>query len=390
MITRDLEPRLVKLAEKFPVITLTGPRQSGKTTLCRAVFATHPWVNLEIPHVRAFAADDPQGFLSRFPRGAILDEIQRVPDLLSYLQAMVDEDPTPGQWILTGSHNILHSDSISQSLAGRTAVLNLLPLTWCEMMRFPSHPQTLEATLFAGSYPRIFDAELVVSDWLGSYISTFLERDLRQIANVKNLDVFYQFLALCAGRTSQLLNLSSLAGDCGISQPTAKAWISILEASFLVSRLPGFSSNLRKRLVRMPKLHFWDTGLVCYLLGIRSPEQLQNHPLRGAIFESWVVSEIAKHRINSGKRGGLFFYRDQNGAEVDLLIEAPEGITLVEAKSSMTPHASMLKGAKRVQKHLESTPGDCRIKVVYGGRHRQDRVAGSLIPWHDLHQESFV
>ena len=391
MIPRDLTPKLKEAASAFPAITLTGPRQSGKTTLCRDVFRQHPYTTLEAPDIRAFALEDPRAFLSHFQQGAIIDEVQRVPDLMSYLQGIIDEAPAPGRWILTGSHNLLLSDSISQSLAGRTAVLNLLPLTWPESIRFSKHPETLEEVLFTGSYPRIFDAELNPADWLRAYVATYLERDVRMIGNVGDLATFQRFLALCAGRTSQLLNYSSLAGDCGISQPTAKAWISILEASYIAFRLPGYSSNLRKRLVRMPKFHFYDTGLVCWLLGIRSPDQLRTHPLRGAIFETWVVSEIAKHRTNSGETTrSLSFYRDNNGAEVDLIIQDPPGVTLIEAKSSTTASSDLLAGARRVQRHFREAPGPCSINVVYGGDQAQNRTAGRIVPWRELHKASFL
>ena len=391
MVARDLAPRLVSLAEQFPGVMLTGPRQSGKTTLCRSVFPRHPYANLEAPDVRAFAADDPRGFLSQYPEGAVIDEIQRAPALLSYLQTIIDQTPTPGRWILTGSHNFLLSSSISQSLAGRTAILNLLPLSRREIERFSEPPKTLGAVLFAGSYPRIFDAHLSPSDWLASYVATYVERDVRMVGNVTDLGNFQRFLALCAGRTAQLLNYSSLAGDCGVSQPTVKAWINILEASFIVFRLPGYSANLRKRLVRRPKLHFFDTGLVCWLLGIRTPEQLQTHPLRGAIFETWVVSEVVKHWINCGETiSDLAFYRDKNGAEVDLVIEDDSNLMLIEAKSSMTPASSMLTGASRVARHFAERSQSCSISVIYGGNQIQHRTSGSLIPWHDLHNASFI
>ena len=300
---------------KWPSITLTGPRQSGKTTLCRALFPQHQFRSLEAPDVRAFAAEDPRAFLAQFPRGAVLHEIQRVPDLLSYLQGIIDADPAPGRWILTGSQDLSLLESVSQSLAGRTAVHKLFPLTRGETVRFPWHPETLEETLFTGSYPRIFDEGCDASDWLGSCIATCIDRDVRMISNVGDLTAFQHFVTLCAGRTAELLNYSSLAGDCGISQPTARAWLGILETSFITFRMPTFRSNFRKRLVKMPKLHFHDSGLVCWLLGIRNPDQLQAHPLRGPIFETWVVSQIAKHRSNRGETGGISFHRDRNGAE---------------------------------------------------------------------------
>jgi len=382
MIARDLAPRLTEAARRWPAITLTGPRQSGKTTLCRALFPRRPYETLEAPDVRAFAAEDPRAFLAEFPQGAILDEVQRAPHLLGYLQGIIDGDPAPGRWILTGSQNLSLLESVSQSLAGRTAVHNLLPLTRGETLRFSRHPETLEEVLLAGSYPRIFDRQLDAADWLRSYVATYVERDVRMVTNISDLVAFQRFLRLCAGRTAQLLNYSSLAGDCGISQPTAKAWLGVLETGFLVFRLPSFHANIRKRLVKMPKLHFYDTGLVCWLLGIRTPEQLRTHPLRGSIFETWVVSEITKHRANRGEANGLSFYRDRNGAEVDLVIERSGGLTLVEAKSAATPSSSLFRGAERVRRHFRDVdPPD--VIVVYGGEERQERGAGMLVPWQE-------
>ncbi|MXY07226.1 MAG: ATP-binding protein, partial [Rhodothermaceae bacterium] len=272
MIRRDITESLKRAAEGFPVITITGPRQSGKTTLSRGLFENHAFVSLESPDHRAFALEDPRRFLAQFPNGAIINEVQRAPDLLSYLQGVVDDNPNPGLWILTGSQNLLLLSSISQSLAGRTAIFNLLPLTWPEVTRFSKFPQSLDEALFTGSYPRIFDAGLNPVEWFRAYVSSYVDRDVRMITNVRDLTTFQRFIQLCAGQTAQLLNFSSLAGDCGISQPTAKAWISVLEASFIAFRLQNFSGNVRKRLVRMPKLHFYDSGLVCWLLGIRTPE----------------------------------------------------------------------------------------------------------------------
>jgi len=390
MIDRDLAPRLLQAARQFPAVTLTGPRQSGKSTLCEALFPDLAYANLEAPDVRAFATGDPRAFLAQFPDGAIVDEVQRAPDLPSYLQGLIDADPRPGRFILTGSQNLALLKTVSQSLAGRSAVLHLLPLTNNEVRRFGHHPLTLEEVLFTGGYPAILDRRIDPGDWLAAYVATYLERDARTIGNINDLDAFQRFVELCAGRTAQLLNYSSLAADCGVSQPTAKAWLNVLEASFLVFRLRPFHANLRKRLVKTPKLHFQDPGLACWLLGIRSAEQLRTHPLRSALFETWMVTEIAKHRTNRGERGGLTFYRDRSGAEVDLVIERGDRLTVVEAKSSQTATNRLLDAPRRVGAIVQQTGRRCEKIVVYGGDQVQQRSDARLVPWSRLHEEAWV
>lgn len=383
MVGRDLTPRLRAAAEKFPAVTLTGPRQSGKSTLCRALFPELAYVNLEAPDIRDFALQDPRAFLAQFPNGAVLDEVQRTPDLASYLQPIIDRDAKPGRWVLTGSQNFALLQSLSQSLAGRSAVLNLLPLTQAEIARFEHPPTTLDDIIFRGGYPAIYDREIEPSDWLSSYTATYIDRDVRTIANVGDLTTFQRFVALCAGRTGQLLNYAGLAADTGISQPTAKAWLSILQASFIVFLLPPWSGNIRKRLVKMPKLHFCDTGLACWLLGLRSANQLRTHPLRGALVETWVVSELLKQQTNVGERGGLYFYRDQNGVEADVVIDHPDRMTVVEIKAGQTVTTDLLSPARRIREVLNAVKKTDAV-VVYGGDARQDRSDVQLLPWNQL------
>lgn len=272
------------------------------------------------------------------------------------------------------------------SLAGRSAVLHLLPLAWSEIVRFEHHPGSLDKALVAGGYPRIFDRGLDPTDWLRSYVATYIEGDVRTISNIGDLVTFQRFVEFCAGRTGQLLNYSSLASDCGVSQPTAKAWLSVLETSFIAFRLPAFHSNQRKRLVKMPKLHFYDTGLAYWLLGIRSADQLRSHPLRGAIFKTWVVSEIMKHRTNGGVTSGVSFYRDKDGVEADLVIEDGGRLVAVEAKAAATASTSLFDGVSRVRGLLESTDRKVESIVVYGGDEPQQRSAAALLPWARLHE----
>ncbi|MFQ5766938.1 MAG: ATP-binding protein [Acidobacteriota bacterium] len=386
MIRRNLEHRLRSLAGKFPVVTVTGPRQSGKTTLCRAVFPRKPYVSLETLDVRDFARRDPRGFLAQHSEGAILDEVQRVPELLSYVQTLVDEQPAAGRFILTGSANFSLLQSLGQSLAGRTALLALLPLSLQELRRFPDPPSDLYDTLWRGSYPALYDRDLEPGDWYPSYAATYLERDVRTLLNVGDLIAFQTFLKLCAGRVGHLVNLSSLGADAGITHATAKSWLSVLEAGYVAWRLPPFHANVSKRLIKTPKLHFVDSGLACYLLGIRTPDQLREHPLRGAIFETWVVSEVLKARTHRGLPPNLTFFRNRKGAEVDLVIELGRKLLAIETKSGQTIAGDFFAGLEIFAELVQSSSLEHEVRafVVYGGIDPQRCSRASVIPWSRL------
>lgn len=390
MVNRNVEPRLKTLARQFPAIVMTGPRQSGKSTLCQKVFAHLPYATLESPDVRAFALEDPRGFLKQFSKGAVLDEIQNCPQITSYLQEVIDGDPAPGRWILTGSHNLSVMESTSQSLAGRSAGLHLLPLSRQEVVEFSHHPKTLNETLLTGGYPRILDRNLRPADWLSSYVATYLERDVRSISNIGDLVTFQRFAQLSAGRISQLLNLSSLAADCSISQPTAKAWASVLEASFIAFRLPSYHGNVSKRLIKMPKLHFYDTGLAAWLMGIRDVAQLDVHPLRGAIFESWVVSEIIKQRFNRGEYNGVYFFRDKAGLESDVLVQGRKALKLVEVKAGQTISSDWAANNQKIMGLFAKTKKAVSCVVVYGGIEKQERNGVTFLPWDAIQDYSWV
>lgn len=380
MHPRRLAPILSERATQYPVVTLTGPRQSGKTTLCKALFPNLPYRSLESTDQRAFALEDPRGFLRELPEGAVLDEIQRAPDLVSYLQEEVDRDPRPGRFILTGSENLAVSASVSQSLAGRSALLTLLPLSLDERLAFPGAVADLWPTVWAGGYPRLFDQHLPPQVWLEDYARTYVERDVRQLLQVTNLRTFETFLTLVAGRTGQEVNASSLSGDVGVSVNTIRAWLSVLEASYLIALLPAWHPNHRKQAVKSPKLHVLDSGLACHLLGIRTPEQLATHPLRGAVFESWVVSEVLKARLHRGLPTRMFHYREARGPEVDLLVQADTRWILAEAKSGSTVDTSFFRPMDALTPRLpEGLPVERRL--IYGGIESHLRQGVSVMGW---------
>lgn len=381
MQDRTIEPTLKDLVHKYPVVTVTGPRQSGKTTLCRKVFPQKPYVNLEAPDERKFALDDPRGFLNAYQEGAILDEIQRTPDLLSYIQPIVDADSTPGKFILTGSQQFNIRESLSQSLAGRTGLLTLLPFDWNEVRPYLNLSNT-DSVLLHGFYPRLHHMQINPSQAMADYFETYVQRDVRQLMQIRHAGMFEKFVRLCAGRIGQLLNLQSLGNETGISHTTAREWISILEASYIIFQLPPWHANISKRLIKTPKVYFWDVGLAAYLLGLEEVNQVSRDPLRGGLFENVVVAEMFKQFYHRGKRPRLFFYRDSTGNEVDLVLERGHDLALIEIKSGQTVTNHFFQGLNRFSKVAKE-----RIRggmVVYGGAKRQSRSDWEAWPIIDL------
>jgi uncharacterized protein len=384
MIARNITPLVLQLASQYPVITLTGPRQSGKTTLAKSLFPNKPYVTLENPDTRRYASEDPRGFLSAYPQGAILDEIQRTPELPSYLQGMVDADPQPGRFVLTGSQQFELMTQVTQSLAGRTAVLRLLPFTLAEAARLKgsSAPPDLASTLLTGFYPRIHDKSLNPSQALADYFATYVERDLRQLAAVHDLQRFERFVRLCAGRTGQLLNLDSLGNDAGVSHATARAWIDLLQTSYIVHLLPPWFTNSGKRLIKSPKLYFYDVGLACWLLGLRTPSQVSRDPLWGSLFENFIIMEALKDRFNAGESAQMYFYRDSEGNEVDLLLPTGGKLHAIEIKAGATVNVDYFKGLKTfAAHHPHAVAGG---GVVFGGAQSQSRSDWPVHSWLDL------
>lgn len=382
MIKRAAHHTIMRLAKGFPVIAITGPRQSGKTTLARSAFPGKPYLTLEDPDTRLFAERDPRGLLSSYPDGLILDEVQRAPQIFSYLQGFVDNRLVPGEYVLTGSQQFGLLSGITQSLAGRVGMVQLLPFAMDELDSAGMLTDNADHLMWYGMYPPLYDRDLVPTDWFPAYVNTYIERDVRQIINIRDLSTFQRFIKMCAARCGQLLNLSSLATDCGITHNTAAAWISVLEASYIIFLLRPHFRNFNKRLIKTPKLYFLDTGLAAWLLGIREQGQIVFHAQRGALFENMVVTEFLKGRFNRGRQADLHFWRDSKGLEVDLLLDDGTNLTPVEIKSGQTIAADSHIALKKWCELSGTT--DRPALLVYGGDKGLTNGNIAFIPWRKL------
>jgi len=379
MIERILKNKLLELITKYPIVTLTGPRQSGKSTLLRTSFPDYQYVSLEDPDMRLFALEDPRGFLTTYPDKTIIDEVQRVPALFSYLQTHVDNENKEGMYLLAGSHNFLLMESINQSLAGRAAILRLLPFSHSEMKTGSIVPNTIDEEIFKGAYPRLYDKDIIPTDYYPFYIQTYVERDVRLMKNIGDLSKFIKFIKLCAGRIGQLLNLSGLANECGVSVSTATAWVSLLEASYILYLLKPDHNNYAKRLVKSPKLYFYDTGLACSLLNIKSTEQVTTHFLRGGLFENLVINEFVKESLNKGEEPNLNFWRDSTGNEVDLLQTVGSKQYAYEIKSGATFSQDYFKGVSKWAKLSGANSEQCF--AIYAGEKSIKTSHGEVLSW---------
>ena len=367
------------LAGEFRAVAVIGPRQSGKTTLVRRVFADKEYVSLEDPDTRAFATSDPRGFLARVADGAILDEIQRCPSLFSYLQGVIDASDHMGRFVLTGSQHFGLMEKLSQSLAGRVGMLTLLPFSLAELQAGGIQPDSLDELLLRGGYAPVHAPKVSPERWYNSYVTTYLERDMRQLVNVRDVATFQRFMKLCAGRCGQIVNMARLGADAGVDQKTVKAWLSILETGFIVYRLRPHHENFRKRLVKAPKLYFHDTGLAARLLGIETAKQLATHPMRGALFENWVLLEMLKARFNRAKDDNLYFWRNNTGHEVDIIADLAGRLLPIEVKSGMTIASDWFDGLSRWKALAKKRA--LRPQLVYGGAERQSRQVAEVVPW---------
>ncbi|MEG0518447.1 MAG: ATP-binding protein [Bacteroidales bacterium] len=380
MVERILKTKLLEMISKYPIVTLTGPRQSGKSTLLKTSFPTYQYVSLEDPDMRLFATEDSRGFLATYPDKTIIDEAQRVPELFSYIQTHVDKENKEGMYLLAGSHNFLLMESINQSLAGRTAILSLLPFSHHEMQAGNILPATIDEEIYKGAYPRLYDKNITPTDYYPFYIQTYVERDVRLMKNIGDLSKFIRFIKLCAGRIGQLLNLSGLANECGISVSTATAWISLLEASYIVYLLKPNHNNYAKRLVKSSKLYFYDTGLACSLLDIKSAEQVSIHFLRGGLFENLVINEFVKESLNKGEEPNLTFWRDSTGNEVGLLQTVAGKQNAYEIKSGATYSSDYFKGISKWAKLSGATPEQCF--AIYAGDKSMKTSNGNVMAWN--------
>jgi len=382
MIKREAANILIDLSKGYYIVVVTGPRQSGKTTLVQQVFSDKRYISLEDPDEREFAEQDPRRFISRFREGAVLDEVQRCPELLSYLQSRVDADRRPGQFILTGSQQFGLLTGITQSLAGRAGLLELLPFSLKEVLNSPGAPADADELLYKGLYPSLYDREVTPASWYRSYMQTYVERDVRQLINIRDLSTFQRFIRMCAARVGQLLNLSSLANDCGITHNTAKAWISVLEASYIIFLLLPHYRNYNKRLVKTPKLYFYDSGFAAWLLGIRDVDQLSIHALRGSLFESWVISELVKGRYNRGFESNLYFWRDSTGNEVDVIVEHGDRLLPIEIKSGQTLTRDAFIGLRKWLSLAGDDAGNAYL--CFGGDEGYERSGVTVLPWRQI------
>jgi uncharacterized protein len=383
MINRKITERLLYYSTKYPVLTITGPRQSGKSTVIKSTFPDYNYVSLEDPDILLMIKDDARSFLKNYPNKTIIDEVQRYPEIFSYLQGHVDSSTENGMYILSGSHNFLLMEGVSQTLAGRTAILKLLPFSYQELIKSNISFENIDDLIFTGMYPRIYDKKLKPEDFYPFYIQTYLEKDIRLIKNITDLNMFVRFIKLCAGRIGQLLNLSSISNECGISQPTAKAWLSALEASYIIYLLKPHHKNYNKRLVKTPKLYFYDTGLACTLLGMENAKQLSTHYLRGELFENFIITEYLKSAFNNVKEPNIYFWRDNIGNEVDLIIDDSTKLRGVEIKSGATFKEEFFKGINYWE-NLSRISGNT---LVYGGDLSMETKYGKLVSWKDWTEE---
>jgi len=385
MYQRQLEDVLNKAAASFPVVFLTGPRQSGKTTLLKKLFPEHRYITLENPSTLALIQEDPEGFLSSKANKWIIDEAQNFPEIFSYIQGIVDQSPKLGSFLLSGSQNFLLHSKISQTLAGRAAVLELLPLTYQELSPHVGEmAQDIWSLIYQGGYPRPYFEKMDYSLWFSSYIRTYLERDIRSLINVRDLTQFQKFIKMCAHRHGQLLNLSSLAVDCGISQTTAREWLSYLETSYISFKVLPYFRNFNKRLVKTPKIYFYDSGILCHLLGIESPDHLRLHPMKGVVFEGFLISEILKSQINRGKQQNIYFWRDHHGLEVDAVIDHVDHVDLIEFKSSQTFHKEYLGSLEKVYQLADAQGHQYAKTLVYAGDISLEGQNRSVQGWRDF------
>ncbi len=383
MIKRDLSSTLKKAAEQLPAVAILGPRQSGKTTIAKTTFPDHSYINLEDPQAREFAELDPKGLLEEHPStsGIIIDEIQHAPQLLSYMQTIIDRDNKKGFFIITGSQNILVNQAVTQTLAGRIAMLTLFPLSINELLNAKMIDSTIETAVFKGSYPRLYNDKLSPTMLYTNYVRSYIERDVRQLKNILNLKLFQKFMGLCAGRIGQILNLNSLCNDCGIDTKTARSWISLLEATYVIFLLQPYYKNFGKRLIKSPKLYFVDSGIACALLNIKTAEELKTHYLKGGLIESFIIADLFKQFANMDSAPTLSFWRDSTGNEIDCLVEHKTLISSIEIKSSQTINTSYFKQFG----YIESIKGfpNAQNFVIYSGEDRQRWPAATVVGWKE-------